>query len=1011
MKQTFDAFARPRRSAALWAAILWMAAGSPAGAQLSRFILLDVNGNRGTTVSLVNGTPHSWNNFPTNNWELPGLIRADGSASTVYLAAQTQIYRSVAADGDYWPNWMPEQPSLGRLGQITNALVDAIKGGVSTNASFIFKGLDTDSTYNLRLIGTKQAAAYKATKFTVSSGAGRTTTNEFVLQTSGTNANASDPSKDPNLNFNAVNLAVFRNLVPSVLDGGSLVLDVRAAPGSDEFVLNALELEQIAANQAEPFYLVDFGGAGLTNVSPTQASYGAVPTTGPDANGNFWNNSAGGPNGSPSNLGVLVSQFNDPSSISLTWLARNSGVATANMGVTNVPPASALASSPLNIGTALADSVFTSVAGTTNSLRLSGLDAGVLYNLSLFASRTATGARSTAFEIVGRTTLTNTVQTSGADLAGAGLNYNATPWSFQIAPDAGGNITINYSIGSGGFAYLNALSLQATTNPAVSPGSPFLVDFGGVGASNQISAGLVPTASPDANGNYWNNSAGGNFGQPGNANNLVDKFNRPSAVSLLWENWGTGVGSANFGVSNVVHPDLDIATAAQDGVYTTSRTSYNSLLLRGLDPSVQYRINLLASRAATDARYTDFIIAGATTVTNRVQTSGADLGGSGVNFNPAPLEVTVAPSLWGEIRIGYRAAETGGAFAYLNALSLLPTSVPSGNPTNLPPNVTTLFGRWMYERGWTNAADAAPSADPDRNGIPNLLEYGLAAGTNRIAAIAELAPVWSMSNGYLTMTYRQRSDDPALSVRAEYAGDLAGMWHPEGATNGPVTVASNALAGTAGRLVTVRAPEPMSSGWRGFLRVSAGPRLLVVGSSIMQQWTTLGTDLAPVPVLNRAVSGSTAFQWLPGAAAGYWDNRVITQENPALVLYLGSNDIANGDNLSEIHSRLVTFLTEFWARYPDAPVLYVSVIRSPLKAANGQTATVDDLNYMMENLAFSEPRLQFVDINPVLVDADGNALEPGIFTSDNNHLTAVGYQRIAPLVRQAVAEIWSAPQP
>jgi lysophospholipase L1-like esterase len=62
---------------------------------------------------------------------------------------------------------------------------------------------------------------------------------------------------------------------------------------------------------------------------------------------------------------------------------------------------------------------------------------------------------------------------------------------------------------------------------------------------------------------------------------------------------------------------------------------------------------------------------------------------------------------------------------------------------------------------------------------------------------------------------------------------------------------------------------------------------------------------------------------------------------------------------------------------------------------------------MMEMLAASEPDLHFVDINPALVDADGNALEPGLFTSDNNHLTATGYERINQIIRPALLEMWN----
>ena len=113
------------------------------------------------------------------------------------------------------------------------------------------------------------------------------------------NANASDPTKDPNLNFNAVNLAIFRKLVPSALDNGSLRLEVRAAAGSDEFVLNALELEEVYPAYASPVYLVDFGGGGF---GADQSSQGRVATASPDANGYYWNNSVGWPDWSANSV-------------------------------------------------------------------------------------------------------------------------------------------------------------------------------------------------------------------------------------------------------------------------------------------------------------------------------------------------------------------------------------------------------------------------------------------------------------------------------------------------------------------------------------------------------------------------------------------------------------------------------------------------------------------------------------------------------------------------------------
>jgi hypothetical protein len=239
----------------------------------------------------------------------------------------------------------------------------------------------------------------------------------------------------------------------------------RKKAASPWFVLCLLALFGTHLSQAQLLtYLVDFGGAGLTNGTPAQNTY-AVPTLGQDSNGNYWNNSQGGPSGQPSNL-TLVTTQNQASTISLTWTNWGSGVATATMGLTTVPSGSALASSLLNVSTALNDSVFTSVAGNTNSFSLSGLNLGQTYNFSILASRTGTGGRSTAFQVSGASITNRVVQTTGTDLGGTGVNYNVTPWDFSLTPDNSGKITVNYSIASGGFAYINAMSITTVPEPS-----------------------------------------------------------------------------------------------------------------------------------------------------------------------------------------------------------------------------------------------------------------------------------------------------------------------------------------------------------------------------------------------------------------------------------------------------------------------------------------------------------------------------------------------------------------
>jgi lysophospholipase L1-like esterase len=156
------------------------------------------------------------------------------------------------------------------------------------------------------------------------------------------------------------------------------------------------------------------------------------------------------------------------------------------------------------------------------------------------------------------------------------------------------------------------------------------------------------------------------------------------------------------------------------------------------------------------------------------------------------------------------------------------------------------------------------------------------------------------------------------------------------------------------------------------------------------------------------VAGSQAQQWLPGAAQGYWETRVISQDVPLLIYYLGSNDIAVGDSTATVYGETVQFLTAFRNLYPQAKILYLSTIRSPLRASEGKVGLVDSYNSQMltyiQGLGSSLAR--YVDVNALLVDAAGTPLQSGLFQSDDNHLTLLGYEKMTQAVQPVLYDLW-----
>ena len=109
-----------------------------------------------------------------------------------------------------------------------------------------------------------------------------------------------------------------------------------------------------------------------------------------------------------------------------------------------------------------------------------------------------------------------------------------------------------------------------------------------------------------------------------------------------------------------------------------------------------------------------------------------------------------------------------------------------------------------------DAGAAANSADPDGDGLPNLLEYAIGASP---AAASGPAVALDRSGDHLTLAYA-RIADPALTYTVEAADSVAGPWSAVATEGNPSTGAAN-LAG----FVTITDPAPLSEHPRRFLRL------------------------------------------------------------------------------------------------------------------------------------------------------------------------------------------------
>ena len=176
--------------------------------------------------------------------------------------------------------------------------------------------------------------------------------------------------------------------------------------------------------------------------------------------------------------------------------------------------------------------------------------------------------------------------------------------------------------------------------------------------------------------------------------------------------------------------------------------------------------------------------------------------------------------------------------------------------------------------------------------------------------------------------------------------------------------------------------------------------IVFTGSSIFRFWTHLTDQMAPLPVLNRAIAGAVTEDMV-----NHIGTLVLPYQPRIVVYYCGSNDISEGDDAGPIIERTKRFIQILHEKLPNTFFYYTSIHKAPEKRARWDV--VEAVNREMERYSRQATNVGYIDLNPVLFDTHNN-LRENLFLSDGLHFRpdSTAYAEFAQIVKPILTKAW-----
>ena len=170
--------------------------------------------------------------------------------------------------------------------------------------------------------------------------------------------------------------------------------------------------------------------------------------------------------------------------------------------------------------------------------------------------------------------------------------------------------------------------------------------------------------------------------------------------------------------------------------------------------------------------------------------------------------------------------------------------------------------------------------------------------------------------------------------------------------------------------------------------------VLLVGGSNARRWMDVGTYFPQHQVINRGFGGAQLADVLH-----YADRIVLPYAPKSILLNAGGNDLAAGKSPEQIRDAARAFIIKVHSALPDTRIYCLGV--PPVRRSSSSPevlAVIRALNTLLAELASSEKNVEFIDLFPVFLDAQGQP-KTDFFVEDGTHFSPKGYAAVTELLK------------